>query len=71
MLKLKTSDFSILTRSLTPALPPSSCEQLTGIALALRERVDLGAHQRYRLVGVGLSNFREPEILPAQPELFE
>jgi DNA polymerase-4 len=71
VLKLKTSDFNILTRSLTPALPPSSCEQLTGIALALRERVDLGPHQRYRLVGVGLSNFREPEILPAQPELFE
>lgn len=41
------------------------------IALELRERIDLGPHQRYRLVGIGLSNFREPEVPPAQPVLFE
>jgi DNA polymerase-4 len=28
------------------------------IALALRERVELGPEQLYRLVGVGLSNFQ-------------
>jgi DNA polymerase-4 len=71
VLKLKTSDFKILTRSHTPGFPPSSCEELTDIALQLRERVDLGSHQRYRLVGVGLSNFREPEDAVAQPVLFE
>jgi DNA polymerase-4 len=39
--------------------------------LKLRERVDLGPQQRYRLVGVGLSNFREPDDAAAQPVLFE
>jgi DNA polymerase-4 len=70
VLKLKTSEFSILTRSHTPRTPPSSCEELTSIALSLRERVDLGPQRRYRLVGVGLSNFRAPEV-PAHPVLFD
>lgn len=71
VLKLKTSEFRILTRSHTPASPPSSCEELTSMALSLRGRVDLGPHQRFRLVGVGLSNFREPGQVSIQPELFE
>jgi DNA polymerase-4 len=71
VLKLKTSEFTILTRSHTPGSPPSSCEELTDIALKLRERVELGSQQRYRLVGVGLSNFRESEDTVAQPVLFE
>jgi len=71
VLKLKTSQFKILTRSHTPDSPPSSCEELTDIALKLRQRVDLGPQDRYRLVGVGLSNFREPEETTAQPVLFE
>jgi DNA polymerase-4 len=57
VLKLKTKEFSILTRSHTPDSPPSSCDELTGIALSLLERVKLGAQQRFRLVGVGLGNF--------------
>jgi len=71
VLKLKTSDFNILTRSHTPGSPPSSCAELTTIALALRERVELNTEQRFRLVGIGLSNFREPEATQAQPALFE
>jgi DNA polymerase IV len=71
VLKLKTSEFKILTRSHTPDSPPLSCEELTDIVLKLRERVDLGSQQRFRLVGVGLSNFREPEETRAQPALFE
>ena len=75
VLKLKTSDFMILTRSLTPAIPPASCEELTDIALNLRERVELGPEQRFRLVGVGLSNFVDPKEgalgEAAQPILFE
>ena len=71
VLKMKTSEFKVLTRSHTPGSPPSSCEELTDIALRLRERVGLGPQQRYRLVGVGLSNFREPEPDAAQPALFE
>jgi len=71
VLKLKTSEFKILTRSHTPNIAPSSCEEVMAIALELRERVDLGPQQRYRLVGIGLSNFREPQVPPAQPVLFE
>jgi DNA polymerase-4 len=70
VLKLKTSEFRILTRSYTPGSPPSSCEELTSIALSLRERVGLSPHQRFRLVGVGLSNFCDPEDASAQSALF-
>ena len=69
VLKLKTSEFGILTRSHTPIVPPTSCEELTAIALSLRERVDVDASKRFRLVGVGLSNFRNAEE-PSSP-LFE
>ena len=69
VLKLKTSDFHILTRSLTPVVPPASCAELTAIALLLRDRIDLGPDRRFRLVGVGLSNFQA--IDPQQPPLFE
>ncbi len=70
LLKLKTSEFKILTRSHTPGSPPASCEMLTSIALSLRERVGLSPHQRFRLVGVGLSNFCDPEDASAQSALF-
>lgn len=70
VLKLKTAEFQILTRSLTSAAPPVSCHELTEIALSLRERVNLTPKQRFRLVGVGLSNFREPEQ-ELEPSLFE
>lgn len=59
VLKLKTAQFRILTRSLTPEHMPQSAEALAEIALALRARVDLPAHTRYRLVGVGLAGFDE------------
>ena len=71
VLKLKTDRFRILTRSHTPEIPPASAAELAAIALALRERVALPAHTRYRLVGVGLSGFRDREEVPTQPALFE
>lgn len=70
VLKLKTAEFNILTRSHTSRSSPSSCEELTTIALELRDRVDLGQQQRFRLVGVGLSNFRDPGEI-SQPVLFD
>jgi len=70
VLKMKTSEFTILTRSHTPDSPPASCEELTDIALKLRERVDLQPQQRFRLVGIGLSNFRDPQTTAAQSDLF-
>ena len=71
VLKLKTSQFRILTRSFTPDVPPASQAELTRIALALRERVELPASTRYRLVGVGIGGFREPDEFPVQAGLFE
>ncbi|MCD9033839.1 DNA polymerase IV [Luteimonas sp. Y-2-2-4F] len=70
VLKLKTAQFRILTRSLTPEAPPRSAEELAAIAGGLRARVDLPAATRYRLVGVGLSGFRDREELAAQHDLF-
>lgn len=65
VLKLKTSEFAILTRSHTPPNPPGSCEELTAIALSLRERIEPDPTQRFRLVGVGLSNFRDEGESPS------
>jgi DNA polymerase-4 len=71
ILKLKTTEFAILTRSHTPAAPPLTCEALTEIALALRDCVHMAPAQHFRLVGVGLSNFQEPEeAAAAQSTLF-
>ena len=70
VLKLKTREFRLLTRSLTPPQPPASEAALVDIALSLRQRVELPPRTRYRLVGVGLSNFLEPHDPRLQPALF-
>lgn len=75
VLKLKTAQFRILTRSFTPESPPESLERFVEIAVALRERVELPAETRYRLVGVGLSGFRDRDTSrdtrrETQPALF-
>jgi hypothetical protein len=40
-------------------------------ALSLRDRVSLSPQQRLRLVGVGLSNFNDPEDESDQRALFD
>jgi hypothetical protein len=45
---------------------PGSAETLANVALSLFDRVELGAGQLFRLVGVGLSNFQSSE----EPPLF-
>jgi DNA polymerase-4 len=70
VLKLKTADFQLLTRSYTPQHVIGSVEELIGIALLLRNRIELSATTRYRLVGVGLSGFVEPDEVVRQGELF-
>jgi DNA polymerase-4 len=70
VLKLKTGDFRTLTRSLTAAKPPTSEAVLAQTACDLRERVDLPPTTRYRLVGVGLSAFAQPDGSPAQDDLY-
>jgi len=68
VLKLKTKEFNIHTRSFTPPAPPTSYEELASIALSLRDRIDLGPGRLFRLVGVGLGNFREsPEAVRSFP----
>ena len=59
VLKLKTAQFHVLTRIQTPSSPPASCEELTRIALSLRDKVTLDPMQKFRLVGVGLGNFHD------------
>lgn len=71
VLKLKTSDFRILTRSVTPAERPGSSDALAQIACASRTRVELPPGTRYRLVGVGLSGFVARDGIDAQTELFD
>ncbi|MGY1424969.1 DNA polymerase IV [Lysobacter sp. A289] len=71
VLKLKTHDFRILTRSLTPAMQPTTLEVLADIACELRTRVELPAGTRYRLVGVGLSGFVDQDDVRVQSDLFE
>ena len=69
VLKLKTSGFAILTRSSTPPSPPQSLGEFRAIALSLRSRVPVDPAQRFRLVGVGLSNFEHP-LDDGQRDLF-
>lgn len=70
VLKLKTSDFRILTRNHTPVAPPASAHELAAIACALCQRVNLPSHQRFRLVGVGLSGFVDRSLASRQTALF-
>ena len=70
VLKLKTTDFRILTRSLSPDAAPASAEEVLEIALGLRARVQLPAQTRYRLAGVGLSNLIEAAGAVRQGDLF-
>lgn len=70
VLKLKTDRFRILTRSLTSPQPPGSAQELAAIARQLCGRVLLPATTRYRLAGVGMSNFADPEESTRQPDLF-
>ena len=71
VLKLKTSDFRTLTRSLTAADPPTSEQCFADIACDLRGRVGLPASTRFRLVGVGVSGFSEPDGSRIQDDLFD
>ncbi|MDO4708489.1 MAG: DNA polymerase IV [Pseudomonadota bacterium] len=70
VLKLKTADFRILTRSISRSAMPHDAAELAEIAKALRQRVDLPADTRYRLAGVGLAGFVEKDDKLRQLGLF-
>lgn len=59
VVKLKTSDFRTLTRSVTPPQPPGSADDLLPLLPTVLARFEPG--ERYRLAGVGLANFIEPD----------
>jgi DNA polymerase IV len=55
--KLRSGDFTTLTRQASVVEPVASAEELVRIALSLLERFDFARETRYRLAGVGVSNF--------------
>jgi DNA polymerase-4 len=59
--KLRTGDFKTATRRLTPETMPASGEELSAIAIELLGRFDFPPNSRYRLAGVGLSNFLDED----------
>ncbi len=69
--KLRTPDFKTATRRLTPEHPPSSAGDLCTIALGLLEKFDFGSNARYRLAGIGVSNFPEEEGEEKVTDLFD
>lgn len=69
VLKLKTSRFQLLTRSLSMAAPVAGEAALAEIACGLRARVRLPANTRFRLVGVGVSGFVD-DAVGATSDLF-
>lgn len=71
VLKLKTAQFRLLTRSVTPPVPPDSAAALAVLVVGLLDRVELPESVRYRLAGVGLANFIDPEPSTPQSDLFD
>jgi len=67
--KLKTAEFRIVTRRITPPAPPDSAASVARLARELAARVSLPPETLYRLAGVGLSGF-DPDEEAAQAELF-
>jgi DNA polymerase-4 len=61
VLKLKTADFRQLTRHLTPLARPGCAEDILQCGRQLLARVGAASGTRYRLAGLGLSNFTDVE----------
>ena len=59
--KLRTGEFQTATRRLTPETFPASGDELAVIAVELLGRFAFGESARYRLAGVGISNFLDEE----------
>ncbi|HVE72271.1 MAG TPA: DNA polymerase IV [Thermoanaerobaculia bacterium] len=64
--KLRTPNFQTATRQHSPPEVPASGDDVARVAVSLLERFDFPPDARYRLVGVGVSNFLEDE----EPSLF-
>jgi DNA polymerase-4 len=68
--KLKTGDFRSLSRRRTPEAPPADAQELAGLAVALLDQFGERESTRFRLAGVGVSNFLDEGAGTPQQELF-
>ena len=72
--KLRDSAFVTATRRITPQFPPENADELLDLALALLPRFAFPEGSRFRLAGIGLSNFMKEEEKEGeekeQPTLF-
>ncbi|MEO7795619.1 MAG: DNA polymerase IV, partial [Thermoanaerobaculia bacterium] len=68
--KLKTGDFRALSRRRTLEAPPADAQELAGLGIALLDQFGEGPATRFRLAGVGLSNFLDELPQTPQSELF-
>jgi DNA polymerase-4 len=72
--KLRTPDFKTATRQQSPPELPASGDDVARVATALLDRFDFPQDARFRLVGVGVSNFldedAEEEPAAQEPTLF-
>src|SRR5437763_14219729 len=67
--KLRTGDFKTATRRLTPEAIPSSGDDLARIGTELLSRFNFAAGSRYRLAGIGVSNFIDEDDDDEQEEV--
>ena len=70
-LKLKTADFRTITRRLTPDRPPADAAEIAALALGLLEEFLPDEALRFRLLGVGISNFPDLDEDDPQAALFD
>ena len=71
--KLRTGDFKTATRRMTPESPPANGDELAEIGVTLLARFGFPENSKYRLAGIGVSNFPhegEDEEVEEQPTLF-
>jgi DNA polymerase-4 len=68
-LKLKTHDFKNTTRSKTSPKPVRSLDELIMVVQHLLYKSRLPKNLRYRLIGIGASNFVQPNASGDQPRL--
>ena len=59
--KLRNGAFDTATRRLTPESPPASGDDLARIGVELLTRFEFPAGSKFRLAGIGVSNFVEEE----------
>jgi len=59
--KLRTPDFTTATRQVTPAELPASGDEIASLAIELLDKFTFAPDARFRLAGVGVSNFLDEE----------